>query len=303
MNSKPLILVTGATGAQGGGVVKQLFDRGSFVVRALTRRPTSPAAAALTALGAEVVAGDLADRPSLRRALDGCYGVFGVTNYWEHFERELEYGRNLLDEVAGAKVEHLVLSTLPSARQRSGGTLEVPHFEFKAQLTTAAREMALPATFVEPAFYYENFPNIFAPRPLGDGTWGFSFPLGDTPLAAVAVDDVGGIVAPLFERRAEFLGATLVLAGDELPAAGYAAEMSRALGVPVRYQDMTQAEFAALGFPGADDLAAMFELYRSFTPSRAADIELARTLFPKLQPFADWIATHKALFGTLAASA
>ncbi len=295
-STRPIVLVTGATGAQGGSVARHLLAGSDFAVRALTREPDSAAARALLEGGAEVVAGDLRDRPSVRAALRGCYGVFGVTNYWEHFAGEVEQGRNLLYALAASEIEHLVLSTLPSAHQRSGGTLDVPCFEGKAQLTRTARELELPATFVELAFYYESFLDLYPPSPDAEGTLSFGFPQGDTPLAAVAAEDLGGVVAKLLERPAEFLGATVDVVGDELPAAGYAREMSRALGRPVVFHHVPREVFAALPVAAAAERAATFELYRSFTPSRRAELERCRELYPEMQSFAAWMDRNRDRF-------
>src|SRR5688500_4432395 len=126
---KKIILVIGATGAQGGSVARHLLARGEFALRALTRNTESESAQKLRELGAEVVTGTLDDRASLRAALKDVYGVFGVTNYWEHFEKELEQGRNLINAVAGASVEHFVFSSLPSVKKPSNGELNSQHFD------------------------------------------------------------------------------------------------------------------------------------------------------------------------------
>ncbi|MEA2462544.1 MAG: hypothetical protein QOJ98_291, partial [Acidobacteriota bacterium] len=138
MNRKK-ILVVGATGAQGGSVARNLLARGRFDVRALTRNANSPAAQELRALGAEIVQGDLDDPASIRVAVEGCYGVFGVTNFWEHFQREAEQGRNLVAAVADAGVQHFVFSTLPPVEKATNGALRSPHFDIKAEHEEYAR--------------------------------------------------------------------------------------------------------------------------------------------------------------------
>ena len=177
MSNKETILVTGATGAQGGSVARHLLGRGGYTVRCLTRNPDSEKAGALQQAGAEIVRGDLDDPASLRSALDGCQAVFGVTNFWEHFNKEYEQGRNLMDVVAATNsVEHFVFSTLPNAKKISGGELDVPHADIKARLEEEARERGLPATFVHVAFYYENFLSYFPPQKQEDGTFALGFP-------------------------------------------------------------------------------------------------------------------------------
>ena len=130
--SKKTILVFGATGAQGGSVARHLLSRGQYAVRAITRKPDAPAAQALRELGAEIVQGDLDDMASLRKALEGVYGVFGVTNFWEHFSKEETQGRNLVTAVAAADVKHFVFSTLPPIAKATNGALKSPHFDLKA---------------------------------------------------------------------------------------------------------------------------------------------------------------------------
>lgn len=288
MNSKETILVFGATGAQGGGVARSLLSRGRFNVRAITRKTDSPAAQALRELGAEIVQGDLDDPASLRAALKGVYGVFGVTNFWEHFEKEGPQGRNLVNAVAEANVKHFIFSTLPPIEKETGGALRSPHFDLKAEHEELARSLGIPSTFVHVPFYYENFLYFFPPRPAGDGTYQFGFPQGDTPLAAISVEDVGPIVAPMFEQPEVYIGKVVKLAGDEIPPQAYAEAMSRATGLDVRYAYVPRETFAALGFPGAEDLADMFEYYRLHIPSRARDVESCRAVAPGLQSFAAW---------------
>jgi uncharacterized protein YbjT (DUF2867 family) len=288
MNTRQTILVFGATGAQGGSVARNLIARGKFNVRALTRKPDSEGAQKLRELGAEIVQGDLDDTASLRAALEGCYGAFGVTNFWEHFAKEESQGRNLVEAVAASDVRHFIFSTLPPIAKETNGALNSPHFDLKAEHEELARKLGIPSTFVHVPFYYENFLYFFPPRPNGDGTFAFGFPQGDTPLAAISVEDVGALVAPMFEQPDVYLGKTVKLAGDEIPATEYAAVMSRVTGTDVRYHYVPRETFAALGFPGAEDLADMFEYYRLHIPSRAKDLESCRALAPSLQSFDAW---------------
>ncbi len=292
-NGRPAVLVTGATGAQGGSVARHLLERGRFAVRALTRNPDSPAAGALRAAGAEVVRGDLRDLGGLRDAMAGCYGVFGVTSFWEHFDGEHQQGINLVDAVADAGVGHFVFSTLPAVDRLTDGELSVPHFDIKARMEEYARELGVPATFVHVAYYFDNFLAWFAPRRQEDGSWRFGFPQGDTPLAGVAAEDVGGVVATVFERREELLERTLYLVGDDLPPADYAAVMERVSGRPVRYGHIPREVFAGFGFPGAEDLASMFEFYRTRVPGRQADLARSRELYPEIQDFERWLTRHR----------
>ena len=293
MNHRKKILVFGATGAQGGSVARALLARNQFDVRAFTRKGDSPAAQALREAGAEIAVGDLDDPASIRAALDGIYGVFGVTNFWEHFAKEAQQGENMIRAIAEAKVGHLVLSSLPPIAKETNGALRSPHFDIKAEHEELAKSLGIPATFVHVPFYYENFLAFFPPRPAGDGTYQFGFPQGDRPLAAISVEDVGSLVAPLFEQPETYIGQVLKPAGDELPASEYAAVMSRRTGADIRYSHVPRETFAALGFPGAEDLADMFEYYRLHIPSRARDIETSRALAPGLQSFDAWLGKNE----------
>ena len=298
------ILVTGATGAQGGGVASHLLSSGRYAVRCLTRKPQSEKAAALRHAGAEIVPGDFEDPASLKTAMKGCHGVFGVTNYWEAFERELPQGKNLVDAVAASGIEHFIFSSLPSVTRLTHGQLDVPHIESKAKLEEYSRGLGLPATYVHVAFYFENFLTYFPPRRIEDGSYVFAFPQGDAPLATVAVDDVGGVVTALFDRGADYQNRVLAVAGDEQPCQEYADTMSRITGRRIAYQHMPREAFAALGFPGADDLASMFEFFRRFVPSRRAEIEECRMLYPGIRTFETWLAGNQERFrGVLSANA
>lgn len=286
------ILVTGATGGQGGSVAKHLLASGAFSVRAATRNPASGAAQALKNAGAELIECDMGDPASVRRALDGCYGVFGVTNFWEHFDKELVHGVNLAEAAKEARVEHLVFSGLPSVK-KTAPHLNVPHFEMKAEIEDRIRSLSLPATFVHVGFYYENFLAFFPPRAEGDGGYAFGFPQGGTAMAAVSVEDLGGVVVPIFMNRESYLGQTVGVFGDEMPAADYAAALTRVLGRTIRYNHIPREIFAGFGFPGAEDLADMFEFYRAHVPSRRPEIERARALYPKLRRFEEWALVNR----------
>lgn len=286
------ILVTGATGAQGGSVARHLLRTGKYKVRCLTRQPQSSAAMALAQQGAEIAAGDLADPVGLRTSLRECDGVFGVTNYWEHYDKEYAHGCNLVDAISGSNVQHTVMSTLPNATQLSGGRMSVPHFDTKARIEEYARSRQLAATYVHVSFYYENFISYFAPRLQRDGSYVFSFPQGTTPLAAVAAEDVGGVVAGIFAESFWYRDKALGIVGDELRCDEYAEIMKEVLGRPIAYRYISRDDFAALDFPNASDLAAMFEFNRKYISNRHADRAKSHELFPEIRSFERWIRTN-----------
>jgi uncharacterized protein YbjT (DUF2867 family) len=296
MKSQKRILVTGATGTQGGSVARHLLRTGNFAVRALTRNPDSDKARALQAAGVELVKGDLEDIGSVRAALKGVSIVFGVTNFWEHFAKEYQQGKNLVDAVAGANVEHFVFSTLPHVKAITHGELDVPHFDIKGQLEEYARSLKLKATFVHVAFYFENFLFFFPPKKQDDGTFSIGFPQGDTPLEGIGIEDLGGIIVPIFDTPDEFIGKVVVAIGDFLPARTYAEIMTRILGKTVVYNHISREVFASFGFPGAEDLANMFDFNRRYKLDRHTELEQCRALYPKLHTFETWLRANKEKF-------
>jgi uncharacterized protein YbjT (DUF2867 family) len=292
MNDGRRILVTGATGAQGGSVARHLLRSGRYQVRCLTRHPTSSSATALQSLGAEVVYGDLNEPGTLGSALRNCDLAFGVTNYWEHFDRELIHGRNLVDAIAGSSVQHTVLSTLPHTQLLSGGRVKVAHFDTKARIEEYARGINLAATYIHVAFYYENFLNYFPPQRQPNGTYAFGFPQGNTPLASVAAEDIGGVVAAIFAESFWYRGKLIGVVGDDLRGEEYAHIMQHVLGREFVYKYVSHDGFAALGFPGARDLADMFEFNQRYIPNRRADLLKSRELYPEIRTFERWLRTN-----------
>ena len=296
MADDKMILVTGATGAQGGGVARHLLNSGKFTVRCLTRNPSSEKSIALQKAGAEVVKGDLGELESLKTAMKGCHGVYGVTDFWEHFDKEYEQGKNLVDAVAASNIKHFVFSTLPNAKKISDGKIEVPHFDIKAKLEEYSRGLGLHVTFVHPAFYFENFLSYFPPRKQEDGTFAFGFPQGDTLLAGIAIEDLGGVVTAIYDKPDNFKDKTVGVVGDDLPPKKYAEIMTRVLNKTVVYNYVPREVFAKFDFPGADDLANMFEFNRLYIPNRKVDLEESRKLYPEMQTFESWLTTNKEKF-------
>jgi len=292
MSNVSRILVTGATGAQGGSVTRHLLRSGKYKVRCLTRRPQSNAAMVLERLGAEIVTGDLNDPVGLRANLRDCDGVFGVTDFWEHHDKEYQQGCNLVDAIFGSGVQHTVLSTLPNTKQLSGGRISVPHFDTKARIEEYARSRQLAATYVHVAFYYENFIRHFPPRLQRDGSYAFSLPQGSTALAGVAVEDVGGVITGIFAESFWYRDKAIGVVGDELRCDEYAQIMKLATGRPIVYRYLAHDDFAALDFPGAKDLADMFEFNRLYISNRHADLAKSRELYPEIRSFERWMKTN-----------
>ncbi|KAJ5875429.1 uncharacterized protein N7473_012776 [Penicillium subrubescens] len=244
--SKQIIVVFGATGKQGGSVVSSLLSdsaAGKFHVRAITRDVTKASAKALALKGAEIVAADLSDGESIQKALKGAYGVYAVTNYWDHHSAELEFaqGKNIADACKKEGIQHLVWSSLLNVTKLSGGILsQVHHFDSKAKVEEYIRSEGIPATFMLPGFYMSNIPggNL---RKTPEGTWKLALPIpGDSPIPLFASEyDTGKFVKGILLKRDETLGKRIYAATkyytpleilatfkDEYPNAGKVAVFS-----------------------------------------------------------------------------
>ncbi|ULQ53164.1 NmrA/HSCARG family protein [Flavihumibacter fluvii] len=296
MNKKKTILVTGATGAQGGSVAWVLLGQDKFKVRVLTRDTSSPKAIELERAGAELVYGDLNKPDTLVNAMQDCYGVYGVTNYWEHYDKEFQQGRNLVNAVKKTDIKHFVLHTLPSYSILSEGKYPTPHCDIKAQLQLYTISQSIPATFLQVAFYYENFLNYFPLIRHDDGSYHFGFPQGDTRLAMVSVEDVGGMVAAIFDHPKEYTGRVVGAVGADETCETYAAILSNVLGKAVCYDYIPREQYAGFGFPGAEELANMFEVQRLHIKGRQLDLIESYALNPAMQSFVGWVSKHKYQF-------
>jgi uncharacterized protein YbjT (DUF2867 family) len=296
MISKKIILVTGATGAQGGSVAKALLNENKFAVRILTRNAKSPKALALQEAGAEIAEGDLDDIQSLLTAMKDVYGVFGVTSFWEHYEKEYQHGKNLVDAVHQSGIEHFVYSTLPNYKQLSGGKLSVPHCDLKAELEEYTKSLKIPATFMRIAFYYENFLSFFPLQKDENDNFFFGFPQGDTKLSIVTVEDMGGVVTPVFNHPEEYIGRVVGVVGEDLNCDEYAAILSKVLKQKVYYKYIPRDVYAGFGFPGAEELANMFEVQRLHIKERHLDLIESYGLNPSMQRFEKWLEKNKEKF-------
>ncbi|MBI3670359.1 MAG: NmrA/HSCARG family protein [Acidobacteria bacterium] len=289
-SEKGTILVTGATGRQGGAVARHLRTSG-WRVRALTRDPQKPAAQTLAGLGVEVVMGDLDDRNSLAQALKDVYGVFSVQNFWETgAAREIQQGKTLADAAKAAGVAHLVYSSVGGAERSTG----VPHFDSKWEIEQHIRALGLPATILRPVFYMDNFegPN-FRPAIL-QGTLTMAM-RPDRPLQMIAVEDIGAIAALAFEKPAEFKGRAIELAGDEMTMPQAAEAFSRVMQRTVRFVEQPIEQVRSF----SPEAAIMFEWFDQ--KGYAADIQGLRALYPALMNFERWL--QKSGWGQLSAKA
>jgi uncharacterized protein YbjT (DUF2867 family) len=307
--SDRIIAVVGATGAQGGGLVKAtLADKDkSFRVRAVVRDPNSEKAKALAAKGAEVVAGDVDDVESLTKAFKGAHGVFGVTFYWAHGspERENKQASNIAHAAKAAGVSHVVWSTLEDTRKfvppgddsmpTLMGKYKVPHFDAKGEMDHVFTDLGVPTTFLYASFYWDNFIHFgMGPTKGPDGVLGITMAIGDAKMAGVAAEDIGAVALGLFKQGKTAIGQRVGVAGEHLTGPEMAAAMSRAIGQPVRFNSVPPEVFRGFGFPGAEDVGNMFQFYRDFEKvcNDMRDVKRSRSLAPGLQSFDQWLAAN-----------
>jgi len=306
MPSKKIIAVAGATGSQGGGLVRAICSdsSGEYAARALTRDANSEKAKALARLGAEVVEANVDDLESLKRAFDGAYGAFCVTFFWDHFspDKETAQARSLAQAAKDAGVEHVIWSTLEDTRKwvplddnrmpTLQGKYKVPHLDSKAEADEDFKK--LPSTLLLTSFYYDNLINFgMGPKRDADARLSFTLPMAGKKMAIIAAEDIGKCSFGILKRR-DLIGKTVGVAGDHLTGAEMAAALGDAIGEEVRYNYVPPEIYRTLGFPGAEDLGNMFQFFRDFSDEfcAARSIEFSRSVNPELQSFRDWLSQN-----------
>ena len=308
MSDPKTIAVVGATGAQGGATARALLRDPDFSVRALTRDPSSDAAQALAAAGAEVVAADIDDEASLVAALEGAHGAFFVTFFWAHFSPEVEQAQaqRMARAAKTAGIQHAIWSTLEDTRRwvpldddrmpTLMGEYKVPHFDAKGSANHFFTDAGVPTTFLQTAFYWDNMIGFGSgPQRSEDGSLVLVFPMGDAPLSGIAAEDIGKVAHGIFAAGEAYIGETVSIAGEHLTGDEMAAQLSDALGQRVTYVAVEPDVYRGFGFPGAEDLGNMFQFYRDFNDYFVGerDLDLVRRLNPELMSFRDWLAVHK----------
>lgn len=271
MNEK-VILVTGATGQQGGAVARQLLQQPGFSVRAMTREAEKPSSWALAQKGAKLVEGDLDDPASLRRALDGAWGVFSVQTFAEAgCEGEIRQGKSVVDAAKAAGVQHLVYSSVVSADRNTG----LPHFESKWQIEQHLAQSGLAYTILRPAFFMQNWYNYLR-DPILSGT--LPLPLKpQTQLQQVSTEDIGSFAVMAFQNPDKWRGKTIELAGDELSMQRVAEQLSRASGREVKYVQVPWDQFEK---NAGEEMAKMYRWFEDV--GYHVDIASLRKQYPKL---------------------
>ena len=310
MSEKKIIAVTGATGAQGGGLARAILNdkNSSFAVRAITRNTNSDKAKELAKLGAEIVEANLDNLDSLKKAFEGVYGAYCVTNFWEHYspEKEGTQAQNMALAAKHNNLKHVIWSTLEDTRKwiplednRMPTLMEkykVPHFDGKGQADHYFTDSGVPATILLTSLYWDNFIYFgMGPKKGEDGKYYITFPMGDKKLSGIAAEDIGKCAYGIFKKNGEYKGKTVAIAGEHITCSRMAEILSKVLGVEIFYQDIPAEVYRNLGFPGAQDLGNMFQFYNEFADyfTGIRDINIAKKLNPELQNFETWARKNK----------
>ena len=283
-----LITVFGATGGQGGPVARALLQNG-FKVRAVTRNTDSEKAKALRDAGAEVVAGSIDNRDSVKAAVTGAYGAFVVTL---PASNEEEVGKAAADACKEAGLQHVVFSGLELVKDRLGKSCA--HFDSKGAVEKYLDEIGVPNTSVRYAFYFENFLAFYTPALQADGTYTLTMPM-DGPMDAISVADGAPIVLAVFQNPQQYLGKKVAISGSRKTIAEYTEIISKVTGKTVKYNQISFEQAAnEPNNPIAKEFSAMYEYYSKVdTPY---DEKFTRKLHPGTLTFQQWAEQNKDKF-------
>lgn len=309
-NAKKVIAIVGATGAQGGGLVRAILANpaAGFVARAITRDANGSKAQELKQLGAEIVVADLDDPESLKRAFEGAYGAYCVTFFWAHFspEKEQAQARAMAEAAKQANLQHVIWSTLEDTRNwvplnddrmpTLMGQYKVPHFDAKGSSDGFFTDLGLPVTFLLTSFYWDNLIHFgMGPKRGTDGEFEFVLPMADKRLSGIAAEDIGKCAFGIFRSGSDYIAKRVGIAGEHLTGGQMAAALSKVFDTTVTYKSVSPEAYRAFGFPGAEDLGNMFQFYAEFeeyfTSSRSLDT--SRALNPDLLTFESWLKKYK----------
>ncbi len=275
------VLVTGATGRQGGAVIRHMLPRG-WKLRALTRDPKGHTAQTLARQGVELVQGDLEDPASVARAAAGVYGIYSVQDFWAvGARREVQQGKNVADTAKKANVKHVVYSSVGGAERKTG----IPHWESKWEVENYIRYLGLPVTVIRPVTFMETY--YIDQVEIGILKGKLADPIrGDKPYQTIATDDIGAFVALAFERPTDFIGKELEIAGSELTNLEAAKVFGRVLGKPVKFQKIPLPLVRLLL---GKEFYAMFRWFNE--AGYKADIPALRRAYPEihLHTLEEWL--------------
>jgi uncharacterized protein YbjT (DUF2867 family) len=310
MPDRKVIAVVGATGAQGGGLVRAILNdpNSDFAARVLTRDVNGAKAKEFARLGADVVAADVDNPESLKKAFEGAYGAFCVTFFWEHFspEKEMAEAKAMAEAAKATGLRHVIWSTLEDTRKwvplsdnrmpTLQGKYKVPHFDGKGESDHFFKDAGVPTTFLLTSFYWDNFIHFgMGPKKGSDGKLAITFPMADKKLPGIAAEDIGKCAYGIFKKGNEFVGQTIAISGENLTGAQLAAVFTEVLGKEVGYNSVPPDVYRGFGFPGADDLGNMFQFKRDFEEyfCGVRNPNFARSLNPSLQNFKTWLTQNK----------
>lgn len=274
---KKTIVVIGATGSQGKGLVNNLINEGAFNVRAITRNPEKYSGKAH-----EVVFGDLNNLHSLKDAFKNAYGVFLVTNFWEGAD-EITQGKNAIDAVKATGIQHFIWSTLPDVETLSNGKYEVPHFTNKAKVDDLVRRAGFKYhTFVQPPFYYQNLVGQMGPQPKQDGTTGWTLPIDPNKkvIHMADINDLGKVVTGAFLNPEKVGNGSYLSLATELNSFNDILAAYKANGKDYTFTQVPGELFSTF-FEGAKEISEMmayFEAHTYMGPNSTAQIELAKDI-------------------------
>ncbi|MDX1544626.1 MAG: NmrA/HSCARG family protein [Christiangramia sp.] len=310
MENDRIIAVVGATGAQGGGLVRAILNdlEGGFKVRAITRNPSSDKAKALKDQGADVVEANLDDKESIIKAFKGAYGAYCMTNFWEHFspEKELQQARNMAEAGKEAGLEHVIWSTLEDTRKwipldddRMPTLMEkykVPHFDAKGEADEFFTKIGIPYTLLFTSFYWDNFINFgMGPQKGKDGELAITLPMNNKELPGIAAEDIGKCAYGIFKAGDTYKNKIVAIAGEHLTGREMAEIFTEVLGKKIKYNAVEPEVYRNFDFPGADDLGNMFQFKveeeEYFCTIR--DVNATRKLNPQLLNFRQWLEQNK----------
>jgi uncharacterized protein YbjT (DUF2867 family) len=312
MSEKRIIAVTGATGAQGGGLARAILnDRNSiYKVRAITRDVNSVKANELKKLGAEIVAGNIDEEASISKAFEGAYAAYCVTFYWAHMSpvREISNAHNLAKAAKHAGIKHAIWSTFEDTRKKFplsdtrmptlNERFKVPHFDAKAEADHYFTDLGVPTTFLLTSFYWENLIYFgMGPKKGADGKYSITFPMGNKKLPSMSAEDIGKCAYGIFKLEKELIGKTVGIAGEHITISKMAETLSKVLGIDINYNEVTPDVFRSFGFPGADDMGNMFQYKRDYEEEycNARNLGFSRSLNPELMTFEKWVVKNKNL--------
>lgn len=276
-SEEKIILVTGATGTQGGAVARELIKRG-YAVRGLTRNPESDRASAMSQLGADMVQGDFDDAASLAAAMRGVYGVFAVTDFWEHgYDKEVQHGRQLVAAALAADVGHFVYTSVASADANTG----IPHFDSKGEVEAYLRESGINFSIVRPVEFMDNV--HYYRDSILSGVY-FDPRDADRSHQWIATSDIGFFVAEAFDKPGEWFGRTLEIAGDELTIAELVTTLSQVAGLDVRHEQLTWTDYES---QAGEEMTVMLRWFDE--TGYAVDVAALRSEYPKLLTYQEYL--------------